>query len=88
MYEWKNEIVNCFDGEKHYELSYVISKNFNSFPIREGEYKIITEFIGKPEYGIYHCIISNPQNTKCKLFRFNPLNKYTHIDINLAKQYN
>jgi hypothetical protein len=85
-YERYEGQVHSFDINSCYP--YVISRNYNSFPIREGEYVTIKKIKEKPDYGIYRCIISNPENKIIKLFRFNPNSYYTHIDINLAKQYN
>ena len=77
--------VHSFDVNSHYPN--VMNKNFNLFPMREGEFKHIENITDKAEYGIYRCVISNPENKVLKLFRFNPLNYYTHYDIELAKQY-
>ena len=77
--------IHSFDVNSHYPN--VMSKNFNLFPMREGEFKKIDKIEEKAEYGIYRCVISNPNNKVLKLFRFNPLNYYTHYDVELAKQY-
>jgi len=56
------------------------------FPTRRGEFLKLKELKEIVEYGIYHIKIypNNDTNTK-KLFRFNPTNYYTHIDIKRAR---
>jgi hypothetical protein len=58
-----------------------------SIPIKEGVFKKITELPPIMGYGIYRVIIhkSGDKNTD-KLFRFNSNNKYTHIDVNNARE--
>jgi hypothetical protein len=58
-----------------------------SIPIKEGEFTKLKELGPIVGYGIYRCIISKSDdyNTN-KLFRFNPENYYTHIDIASARQ--
>ena len=60
-------------------------------PIKQGEFKFIssTEFNNFSLYpfGVYHCIISKSDNIHINnLFRFNPNNYYTHIDLKRAKE--
>ena len=56
------------------------------FPIGEGELLFLSEFPKDYlKYGVYHCEITLDK-TKTKIFRFNQKNKYTHIDINHAKE--
>ena len=67
--------THSYDVNSHY--SNVMSKKMNSFPIREGEYKIISEIPDKEEFGIYRCKITNDKPVK--FFRFNEENYYTHL---------
>ena len=77
-----------------------MQKNNHYFPIKEGNFEILTtlpvelfdpSMIGASsfqlEYGIYRCIITKEDNKPYKFFRFNPKNKYTHLDIIVAIQY-
>jgi hypothetical protein len=57
-----------------------------TFPVKQGKFSHITELPEILSYGIYRCIISPCHNEQInKLFRFNKLHYYTHIDINLAR---
>ena len=78
--------IHSFDVNSHYPN--ILSKNFHYFPVKEGEYKSIQTVAEKAEYGIYRCKITNTENKSHKLFRFNPLNYYTHLDIETARKYN
>ena len=77
-----------------------MQKNNHYFPIKEGNFEILTtlpvelfdpSMIGASsfqlEYGIYRCIITKEDNKPYKFFRFNPKNKYTHLDIIVALKY-
>lgn len=77
--------VHAYDINSHYPN--IMSKNYNCFPIKEGEYKIIGEIAAKPEYGIYRCEIKRKAEAICKFFRFNRKNTYTHLDIEMARDY-
>jgi hypothetical protein len=60
-------------------------KNYHYFPIKEGEYKIIsTEEIDIKNYGIYRCTIN--ADTPHKFFKHNKKNYYTHLDIETAQK--
>lgn len=57
------------------------------FPIKRGVFSKITkeEFTkGILPYGIYRCVISG--NVDKRLFRINPQDHYTHIDIEIARR--
>lgn len=57
-----------------------------TFPVKQGEFKLLKELPKILQYGIYRCKIE-PTNDEHinKLFRFNSKNYYTHYDINLAR---
>jgi hypothetical protein len=82
---WKKYqgVVHSFDVNSHYPN--ILTKNFNYFPVREGEFKTIENITEKPEYGIYRCEIT--PNGQTKFFRYNPSNYYTHLDIAIAREY-
>ena len=67
-----------------------IMKSTQVYPIKSGEFKIITNeelFKNKTyfAYGIYRCVIMKSNNQLINnLFRFNKKNKYTHIDLSNA----
>jgi hypothetical protein len=77
--------VHSFDVNSHYPC--LLTKNYNYFPVKEGEYKQIINIAQKAEYGIYRCKITSTENKPYKFFRFNPLNYYTHLDIEVARKY-
>lgn len=57
-----------------------------SFPVKQGEFKILNDLPEVLQYGIYRCtIIPSADKHIDKLFRFNSKNFYTHFDIKLAK---
>ena len=76
-----------YEGEAYY---YDIKSEYPSelrgtgdYPIKRGEFETITDtkFYEKAKYGIYRCIISSDDPEAYKIFLFNPLNKYTHIEV-------
>ena len=73
--------VDVYDVNSHYP--YVIQITNNMFPIKSGEYLIISEIKDKPEFGIYRCKITG----KGKFFVFNNENYYTQADIVMARDY-
>ena len=81
-----NGEVHSFDINSHYPS--LLTKNYNYFPVKEGEYKIIQNIAEKAEYGIYRCKITPDLKGSYKFFRFNELNYYTHLDIEVARKYN
>ncbi|MFN9109278.1 MAG: hypothetical protein ACK5XN_04285, partial [Bacteroidota bacterium] len=93
---WQPYIGECdiYDINSHYPN--ILRKNYHYFPIKDGEFKILSnqefeEIIKKPtpDYGIYKCKISKKPNhlKPTKFFRFNTRDKYTHLDIACAVQY-
>jgi hypothetical protein len=60
-----------------------------TFPVKVGEFKMLTELPNELNYGIYRCNIepSLDENVN-KLFKFNSKNYYTHYDIQLARKLN
>lgn len=78
--------VKCYDQNSQYS-HYLSSKAF-ALPIKAGVFVEGEQFAiadaGFAPYGIYRCIITSTDEAKNKLFRFNPLNYYTHHDINNA----
>ena len=80
-------IENAYDYDVRSAYPAAMSDRNFTFPIKQGEFKQITEFPEKfVSYGIYRCVIerSGDENVD-KLFRFNRLNFYTHYDITTAK---
>ena len=78
-------VVYSYDRNSQYP--YLMSRNYNKFPIKEGEFKFIKTIDNEPSYGIYRCKITNPKSISTKFFRFNHRNYYTHLDIMTAKSY-
>jgi len=81
-----------FQGTVHeYDINsrypHIMQKNNHYFPMKEGNFETLTSPIENIEYGIYRCIITKEGNKPYKLFRFNPKNKYTHLDIIVAINY-
>ena len=83
----------AYKGEVHeYDVNsrypHVMQRNQHYFPIREGEYKTIDEIDpSNVENGLYKCSITKHDDKPYKLFRFNPKNSYTHLDIKVAIKY-
>ena len=75
--------VDVYDINSHYPYNMQISNNM--FPIKSGEYKMISKIKDKPDFGIYRCIISG--DGVYKFFVFNKENYYTHSDILVARDY-
>ena len=77
--------INEYDINSLY--SSIMQKNQHYFPIKEGEFTTISEVSNKMEHGIYRCKITKEDDQPYKFFRFNPKNKYTHVDIEVALAY-
>ena len=84
--------IHSYDINSHYPN--VMRKNFNYFPVKDGEFKILSKDEFKkiiqeptPDYGIYRCIITKPDIKPYKFFRTNKNNKYTHLDLACAVAY-
>ncbi|AYV83697.1 MAG: hypothetical protein Hyperionvirus10_33 [Hyperionvirus sp.] len=66
----------------------------NSYPVKRGKFKVLTqeEFMGHSlsEIGIYRCVVEKQSDNQYakKLFRWNPKNFYTNVDLLLAKELN
>lgn len=87
-----NGNVHLYDINSHYPN--IMRRNYHYFPIKDGEFKMLSkdEFLQiikkpTPDYGIYRCKITKKNINPCKFFRFNPNNKYTHLDIACAVLY-
>jgi len=87
-----NGNIHSYDINSQYPN--VMSKNFHYFPIKEGEYITMNEKAFQEmyddhfkDYSIYRCIVEKPEDRVVKFFRFNEKNKYTHLDLQCAKQY-
>jgi len=78
----------CYDINSSY--SYEMSKHTNIFPVSKPEFKIVSPNFydehGYYSYGIYRAIVSDNEEGNGKYFRFSKENKYTHIDLTLARQ--
>jgi hypothetical protein len=74
-----------FDIKSFYPSMYNSSQKF---PVKKGEFKYICtkelEEMEFAQFGIYRCVITPSRPTK--LFRINPRNYYTHIDIKHARE--
>lgn len=68
---------------------HLMKSSQNSFPIKRGEFEIITELPTILKFGIYRCEIkpSDDKNIN-KLFRYNKKNFYTQLDIYNARELN
>ena len=65
-----------------------IMKSKQLFPVDAGEFTQISELSDILTFGIYRCIIKKSNTKIDRLFRFNPKNKYSHIDIYHARKLN
>jgi hypothetical protein len=65
-----------------------IMKSKQLFPVDAGEFTQISELSEILTFGIYRCIIKKSNTKIDRLFRFNPKNKYSHIDIYHARKLN
>jgi hypothetical protein len=67
----------------------VLEKNCFKIPVKPGDFIQIDLLPEVLTYGIYRCIISPSENEDTnKMFKFNHFNKYTHIDIYMARMLN
>ena len=77
--------AKCYDVNS----AYAYAMQFSGFkiPIKRGDFKMLEELPEILSFGIYCCHIekSGDYDTN-KLFKFNKSNKYTHIDINVARK--
>ena len=79
--------VHKYDFKSNYPS---IMKSSQTFAIKEGEFQLISdkEFRESDayfKYGIFRCVVKRSGDYSIdKLFRFNHINKYTHIDLNNA----
>ena len=65
-----------------------IMKSKQLFPVDAGDFIQINELSEILTFGIYKCIIKKSNTKVDRLFRFNPKNKYSHIDIYHARKLN
>ena len=84
---WQNYEGHAHDYDVNSRYPDVMQKNQHYFPIKEGEFKIVSEMSNKMEFGIYRCKITKADDRPYKFFRFNPKNKYTNLDIDVALNY-
>ena len=86
----KNHQSNLYKYDINSMYPWVL-KSQNKLPIKQGEFKIITndEFNSLKYYtfGIYRAVITPSQDDNInRLFKFNYLNHYTHITLEQAKE--
>jgi hypothetical protein len=91
---WKQHKGNIHSYDINSNYPNVMSKNFHYFPIKEGEYITMTKDDFQDmyndnfkDYSIYRCVVEKPKSGTTKFFRFNQKNKYTHLDLQCAKEY-
>ena len=84
---WHKYEGTIYSYDRNSQYPYLMSRNYNKFPIKEGEFKFIKTIDNEPLYGVYRCKITNTKNISTKFFRFNHRNYYTHLDIITAKSY-
>jgi hypothetical protein len=88
--------LHSYDINSHYPS--IMTKNYNYFPIQEGEYCLVHSIPTKKskngtgykaQFGIYRCEITKQEGDTrpFKFFRFNKSNYYTNLDIDVARQY-
>ncbi|AYV81699.1 MAG: hypothetical protein Harvfovirus53_9 [Harvfovirus sp.] len=70
----------------------IMRNDENLYPVKKGSFKMLTqkEFVGGENHrlgdvGIYRCVVEKREGVS-KLFRWNPKNFYTNVDIILAKE--
>ena len=78
----------CYDINSSY--AFEMSKYTNIFPVSTPEFKIVSSQIfdehGYYPYGIFRAkVLYDTNNPNHHFFRFNRENKYTHIDLTLAR---
>lgn len=80
----------CYDVNKMYP-SILMSPAF-SIPMKAGEFKnLSTELLRKGvlkglSYGLYRCVVTNPDEVGTKLFKIKRSNVYTHWDLRTAAE--
>jgi len=80
--DYKGELFS-FDVVSHYPN--IMRETWMRFPIKKGEFHFISELEKGIKAGIYRCKITDIDE---RLFKLNPLNYYTHIDLNRARDLN
>ena len=79
----------AYNYDKKSAYPCLLSSDHFTFPVKQGEFKVLSELPDILSYGIYHCCIQPSGNeNQDKLFRFNSKNYYTHYDIQLARKLN
>ena len=77
---WSYDINSSYSAE--------MSKKSNCFPVAKPEFKIVKANVfdehGYYHYGIYRAKVG--ENDNSRFFRYSRDNKYTHIDLTLARQ--
>ena len=63
-------------------------KSKQLFPVDEGDFNKLDELPEILTFGIYKCVIKKSNTKIDRLFRFNPKNKYSHIDVYHARKLN
>jgi hypothetical protein len=79
-------IVYDYDIDTFYGS--ILINPHSMFPINEGTFKKIDELPKYIKYGIYRCNITLNNTEQRKLFRINKNNKYTHLDLQVARDLN
>tara|TARA_R110000851_G_scaffold80329_1_gene176825 strand:+ start:2589 stop:4385 length:1797 start_codon:yes stop_codon:yes gene_type:complete len=77
--------ATCYDMNSAYG-SAMRNTGFK-IPTKKGEFKSIDVLTDILCFGIYRCVVTPSKNNDIdKLFRFNSCNKYTHIDLYVARK--
>lgn len=72
----------------------IMKQETNIYPVKKGKFRVLTqdEFMDSAhsleEIGIYRCVVDTKSDNKFakKLFRWNPKNFYTNVDIKMARE--
>ena len=80
-------IDDAYNYDKKSAYPAMLCNDHFTFPVKVGEFKMLTELPNVLSYGIYRCNIEPTSDENInKLFKFNSKNYYTHYDIQLARE--
>lgn len=78
----------CYKYDIKSAYPYLMSLSTLKFPVKRGEFKILTELPEFPQFGIYRCVIKKGSDQKLNmLFKCNYDNFYTSTDLQNAKKF-
>jgi hypothetical protein len=95
FYQTMGGIIRAVPGEYKDVIEYDVNTMYgtrmmyNKYPMKEGKICTLSELPEKIEYGIYKCRIEKSTDELLNnLFRFSPIDLYTHYDLFCAQKLN